>query len=82
MRVTFLIMVLIGLMSTMVNDYLRKGVRRGKQLSGLCLKIACFWPTGGGQSRCVYVCVCVKLARAMQPIKLVPGKWLGKGNHR
>ena len=24
----------------------------------LCLKIACFWPTGGGQSRCVYVCVC------------------------
>jgi hypothetical protein len=30
----------------------------------------------------VRVRVCVKLASAMQPIKLVPGKWLGKGNHR
>jgi hypothetical protein len=26
--------------------------------------------------------VCVKLASAMQPIKVVPGKWLGKGNYR
>src|SRR6516165_2762970 len=24
----------------------------------LCLKLACFWPTGAGQSRCVCVCVC------------------------
>jgi len=30
----------------------------------------------------VRVRVCVKLASAMQPIKLFPGKWLGKGNHR
>jgi hypothetical protein len=30
----------------------------------------------------VSVSVCVKLASAMQPIKLFPGKWLGKGNHR
>jgi len=30
----------------------------------------------------VRVRVCVKLASAMQPIKLVPGKWLGKGNYR
>jgi len=30
----------------------------------------------------VCVRVRVKLASAMQSIKLFPGKWLGKGNHR
>jgi hypothetical protein len=36
------------------------GSARHKMLAErLCPKIACFWPTGGGQSRCVYVGVCV-----------------------
>ena len=117
MRVTFLIMVLIGLMSTTVNDYSAKSVRLGKSLSAdsPCHNFPPFPRCGIVSRPChsftafiseasrpgeralsqnsvflanrpwqveVRARVCVKLASAMQPIKLFPGKWLGKGNHR